>query len=904
MKKLFILTIFTTFIILGLNAQIINIPADYPTIQQGIDASSDGDTVLVQPGTYFENLLIDSASNNIVLGSLYLTTNNPTYIDATILDGNQYGLPCIRVNSTGVLPSEIVGFTLQNAYTGSDEFGSAINIEGSAVVLRNLIMKNNNSQTGAGVIKVYYSNAIIRDVEILDNINNGACLTNFASDSWIYNLSIHDNSCTRVVSSWHGESRLEFINSKIYNNNASSCGLYTTSPYTFIINSTISNNATPYGLFVSTVGDPKVINTIISGHQENNIYIEGGVAYINYCAIEGGYDNCHFPYPAALQWGEHNISGSPSFIDEINGDLHLTNCDQGIGKGIDYEVLAEDTLVAPNYDCDNSIRPQPVGSNPDIGAYENTLGIPLIPPSITLQPIGTEICENGSYTLSIEADGSPVLYYQWQMDNVDLDGETNSYLILNNLTQANEGNYRCLVSNSCETISSNNVFINVLASPSVTQQPTDKYVYVGNGISFELAVTGDEPLNYQWYGPSGILTGDTLDYLLLTNINYSDTGYYYCSITNTCGTENTNNALLTVYDQLTVDAGNDLSIPIGTDTILNGSFQGGSPSIGYYWSPDSLLVNPNVLNPQTLNLFAAQTFTLNVFDSIVDYQASDNMLITVVENDTLNYNTFESDTMYEYNVTRSNCGYVAGNNCDNDLIKAQYFYDDVKLFEINEILLHFGKATKTSEEEIPIKIGIWDNTGDDNNPGTILTSAHIPLSDIVEDIKNERLSSIVFTEPIKVSNGFYIGVFLPETEGDTVVLFTNKDGESQPNLSWSQKNGYEWSSYSQDPRWYLNVSNAIFPIVKQINLSINNIIASENEYLVYPNPASNRVIIEAKKKTSGDAELMLFDMQGRVLEQKKFTISTNLHLQNLNPGIYLLSIIKSNGNEVHKIIIQ
>jgi hypothetical protein len=40
------------------SATIINIPADWSTIQQGIDASVDGDTVLVQPGTYYENVLI------------------------------------------------------------------------------------------------------------------------------------------------------------------------------------------------------------------------------------------------------------------------------------------------------------------------------------------------------------------------------------------------------------------------------------------------------------------------------------------------------------------------------------------------------------------------------------------------------------------------------------------------------------------------------------------------------------------------------------------------------------------------------------------------------------------------------------------------------------------------------
>jgi len=32
-------------------AQIINIPADYPAIHQGIDAASKGDTVWVAPGT-------------------------------------------------------------------------------------------------------------------------------------------------------------------------------------------------------------------------------------------------------------------------------------------------------------------------------------------------------------------------------------------------------------------------------------------------------------------------------------------------------------------------------------------------------------------------------------------------------------------------------------------------------------------------------------------------------------------------------------------------------------------------------------------------------------------------------------------------------------------------------------
>ena len=68
---------------------LINVPSLFSTIQTAINYSSNGDTVLVQPGTYVEN--INYNGKNIVVGSLYLTTQDTSYISSTIIDGNQTG---------------------------------------------------------------------------------------------------------------------------------------------------------------------------------------------------------------------------------------------------------------------------------------------------------------------------------------------------------------------------------------------------------------------------------------------------------------------------------------------------------------------------------------------------------------------------------------------------------------------------------------------------------------------------------------------------------------------------------------------------------------------------------------------------------------------------------------------
>ena len=400
-------------------SNIINIPEDYSTIQSGIDASNELDTVLVQPGIYLEN--INYEGKNITVTSLFSTTQDTAYISATIIDGDSSGSVASfesGENSTAVLS----GFTLTNGFnyygggiycsdssspclndlkiiSNSADYGAGVycrrnsipslnNIEiienfaddygggiycriWSNISVKNVIISNNYANRNGGGIYSWASIMDLENVVISSNYANypgGGIFCYYYSDMNIKNVIIANNTTSQNGGGMliGHESYPTLYNVLIKGNSAEydGGGIYCTEASPNLINVTLVNNTAGScgGIYYNGETYSKLVNCILWDNGIPSIYTEMGVTVnVDYSNIEGGYN------------GEGNIETDPLFADTL---YHLSADSPCIDAG------TQDTtdLNLPLVDLDGNYRIWDGDGDDiaiiDMGSYE--FGSPIV----------------------------------------------------------------------------------------------------------------------------------------------------------------------------------------------------------------------------------------------------------------------------------------------------------------------------------------------------------------------------------------------------------------------------------------------------------------------------------------------------------------------------------------------
>lgn len=366
-------------------AAIVNIPDDFATIQAGVDSSGAGDTILVQPNVYHENIVVDD--HPVTLASLFLTTGDTSYISSTVLDGSSVN-SVISLDTWQDSLSAVIGFSI--VHGGNTYGGGGVSTNASSTI-RNNIIELNSATRGGGVYST--GNTLIKDNIIRTNqasVAGGAIIT-YGGHPVIENNLIINNISEVYTGGIHIETSQWTIirDNTILGNVGTSLGgaivFYTENEGGEISGNLIAGNGSfTVGALSLSFGVYDIFNNTIC----NNLSLFKAIQFLEYCEADF-INNIVWDNVGALDIdtsadvsvtysdiqggyaGEGNIESYPLFVDTANADYHLQLGSPCIDTG------------DPDWPMD------PDSSRADMGAfyYDHMSGIedyPGLPRTITL----------------------------------------------------------------------------------------------------------------------------------------------------------------------------------------------------------------------------------------------------------------------------------------------------------------------------------------------------------------------------------------------------------------------------------------------------------------------------------------------------------------------------------------
>ncbi|MFH1467646.1 MAG: MopE-related protein [Pseudomonadota bacterium] len=320
------------------------VPGDFATIQDAIDAASDGEVICVGAGTYHEHLSVWSKDLELV------GIDGPA---ATVIDAGYSGWGAQFGEST----SQMTGFTVQHA--DSTTIGGGIMVYLSDVALAALDIRDNAAVNGAGIYVHTGSTVSLHDSVLQQNVasnDGGGVFVLDGSQLTMWNVLVAQNEAVRgggVVLEANATASLGAT--AIFGNTASdhTGGLYVGDGSVVELTSAVidGNQAATYagGLFGIGTIEITFTNAIIADNvaplgAQIAIDSTSGTATLT-------FDHCDlYPTTADDLYGitdptgsDGNVSVAPDFLDTsassaVDWDLHLALSSPLIDAGTGYDA--------------------------------------------------------------------------------------------------------------------------------------------------------------------------------------------------------------------------------------------------------------------------------------------------------------------------------------------------------------------------------------------------------------------------------------------------------------------------------------------------------------------------------------------------------------------------------------